>query len=60
MRYLLKLSSSANSDLNFWVSKQSKNTVLGVQRTRYKPLPGRLWVQNSILRQDVVIRSVPL
>ena len=31
MHYLLKLSSSANPDLNFWVSKLSKNSVLGVQ-----------------------------
>ena len=35
MHYLLELSSSANSDLNFWVSKLSKNSVLGVQMTRW-------------------------
>ena len=33
MHYLLELSSSANPDLNFWVSKLSKNSVLGVQMT---------------------------
>ena len=35
MHYLLILSSSANHDLNFWVSKLSKNGVLGVQMTRW-------------------------
>ena len=34
MHYLLKMSSSANPDLKFWVSKLSKNSVLGVQMTR--------------------------
>ena len=33
MHYLLELSSSANPDLNFWVSKLSKNSVLGVEMT---------------------------
>ena len=33
MHYLLELSSSANPDLNFWLSKVSKNSVLGVQMT---------------------------
>ena len=28
-------SSSANCDINFWVSKLSKNSVLGVQMTRW-------------------------
>ena len=35
MHYLLKWSSLANPDLNFWVSKLSKNSVLGVQMTRW-------------------------
>ena len=35
MHYLLELSSPANPDLNFWVSKLSKNSVLGVQMTRW-------------------------
>ena len=35
MHYHLELSSSANPDLNFWVSKLSKNSVLGVQMTRW-------------------------
>ena len=33
MHFLLKLSSSAIPDLNFWVSKLSKNSVLVVQMT---------------------------
>ena len=33
MHYLLELSSSANPDQNFWVSKLSKNSVLGAQMT---------------------------
>ena len=45
MHYFLKLSSSANPDLNFWLSKLSKNSVLGVQMTRWthrwlSPWPG--------------------
>ena len=35
MHYLLELASSANPDLNFWVSKLSKNSVLGVQMMRW-------------------------
>ena len=35
MHYLLKLSSSANPALNFWVFKLSENSVLGVQMTRW-------------------------
>ena len=35
MHYLQTLLSTANPDLNFWVSKLSKNSVLGVQMTRW-------------------------
>ena len=35
MHYLIEISSSANPDLNFWVSKLSKNSYLGVQMTRW-------------------------
>ena len=35
MHYLLELSSLANPDQNFCVSKLSKNSVLGVQMTRW-------------------------
>ena len=35
MHYLLKLSSSANPDLHFWVAKLSKNSVLRVQMTHW-------------------------
>ena len=35
MHYLLELSSLANPDLNIWVSKLSKNRVMGVQLTRW-------------------------
>ena len=45
--HLLKLSSSANPDLNIWVSKLSKNSVLAVQMTRWT----HRWLQ--CLSQDL-------
>ena len=50
MHYLLQLSSSANPDLNFWVSKLSKNSVLGVQMTRWM----HRWLSPCTHHRDLV------
>ena len=45
MHFLLELSSSANLDLNFGVSKLSKNSVLCVQMTHWTHSWLSLWCE---------------
>ena len=56
MHYLLKLSSSANPDLNFWVSKLSKNSGVGVQMMRWTHRWLSPWCMRVCLRAQGGLR----